>query len=81
MFTILKAAVYVFGPDLLAASGRGRIIAYVAGETILSGSLVAMSRHNLKACLTYSTISQPSYVVLGAVLASAWGRWAPRCTS
>ncbi len=32
-----------------------------------------MSKDNLKARLAYSTISQLSYVVLGAVLASAWG--------
>ena len=73
VFTILKVAVYVFGPDLLAASGGGTIVAYVAGATILVGSLVAMSKDNLKARLAYSTISQLSYVVLGAVLASAWG--------
>ena len=73
VFTILKVAVYVFGPDLLAASGGGRIIACVAGATILVGSLVAMHKDNLKARLAYSTISQLAYVVLGAVLASAWG--------
>ena len=73
VFTILKVAVYVFGPDLLASSGGGTIIAWVAGATILIGSLVAMNKDNLKARLAYSTISQLSYVVLGAVLASAWG--------
>ena len=73
VFTILKVAVYVFGPDLLAASGGGTIIAWVAAATILIGSLVAMNKDNLKARLAYSTISQLSYVVLGAVLASAWG--------
>ena len=73
VFAILKVSVYVFGPDLLAASGGGTIIAYVAGATILIGSLVAMNKDNLKARLAYSTISQLSYVVLGAVLASAWG--------
>ena len=73
VFTILKVAVYVFGPDLLATSGGGTIIAWVAGATILIGSLVAMNKDNLKARLAYSTISQLSYVVLGAVLASAWG--------
>ena len=73
VFTILKVAVYVFGPDLLAASGGGTIIAWVAGATILVGSLVAMNKDNLKARLAYSTISQLSYIVLGAVLASAWG--------
>ena len=73
VFTILKVAVYVFGPDLLATSGGGTVIAWVAGATILVGSLVAMSKDNLKARLAYSTISQLSYVVLGAVLSSAWG--------
>ncbi len=73
VFAILKVSVYVFGPELLAASGGGRIIAYVAGATIVIGSLVAMSKDNLKARLAYSTISQLSYVVLGAALASAWG--------
>ena len=73
VFAILKVAVYVFGPDLLAASGGGTIIAWVAAATILIGSLVAMNKDNLKARLAYSTISQLSYVVLGAVLASAWG--------
>ena len=32
-----------------------------------------MSKDNLKARLAYSTISQLSYIVLGAALASAWG--------
>ena len=73
VFTILKVAVYVFGPDLLAASGGGTIVAWVAGATILAASLVAMNKDNLKARLAWSTISQLSYVVLGAVLASAWG--------
>ena len=73
VFTILKVAVYVFGPELLAVSGGGRIIAYVAGATIVIGSLVALNQDNLKARLAYSTISQLSYIVLGAVIASTWG--------
>ena len=47
VFTILEVAVYVFGPDLLAASGGGIIIAWVAGATILVGSLVAIDKDNL----------------------------------
>ena len=73
VFTILKVAVYVFGPELLATSGGGTIIAFVAAATIVVGSLVALGKDNLKARLAYSTISQLSYIVLGAVLASAWG--------
>jgi multicomponent Na+:H+ antiporter subunit D len=46
---------------------------WVAGFTILAASLVAMTKDNLKARLAYSTISQLSYVVLGAALATSMG--------
>ena len=36
--------------------------------TILVGSIIALSKDNLKARLAYSTVSQLSYVILGAVL-------------
>jgi len=73
VFTILKVTVYIFGIDLLAEIGATRWIAYVAAATIVIASLVAMSKDNLKARLAYSTISQLSYVVLGAMLVNAWG--------
>jgi multicomponent Na+:H+ antiporter subunit D len=73
VFTILKVTVYVFGIDLLADIGASRWIAYVAGATIILASLVAMRKDNLKARLAYSTVSQLSYVVLGAMLVNAWG--------
>ena len=73
VFTILKITVYVFGIDLVAAEGIGGLLKYVAAFTILVGSLVAMTQDNLKARLAYSTISQLSYIVLGALLANAAG--------
>ena len=73
VFTILKVTVYIFGIDLLAEIGATRWIAYVAAATIVIASLVAMRKDNLKARLAYSTISQLSYVVLGAMLVNAWG--------
>ncbi len=73
VFTILKVVVYIFGIDLLADTGLGTYLAYAAGATILVGSLVAMTKDNLKARLAYSTISQLSYIVLGAALANSWG--------
>ncbi|MGF1640218.1 MAG: proton-conducting transporter membrane subunit [Rhodospirillales bacterium] len=73
VFTVLKVTVYVFGIDLLATTGAGLWLAYVAAATILIGSLVAMTKDNLKARLAYSTVSQLSYVVLGAMLATAAG--------
>ena len=46
---------------------------WVAAATIILGSLVAFTKDNLKARLAYSTVSQLSYVVLGAMLANSWG--------
>ena len=73
VFTVLKIAVYVFGIDLLRDLDVTMWLAWAAAATIILGSLVAFSKDNLKARLAYSTISQLSYIVLGAMLASSWG--------
>src|SRR5690606_11344637 len=67
VFTILKVAVYVFGLDLLGSLPVTSWLAWAAGATIIIGSLVAFTKDNLKARLAYSTISQLSYIVLGAL--------------
>jgi multicomponent Na+:H+ antiporter subunit D len=72
VFTILKVCVYIFGIDFLSASGVNQWLMYVAGVTILLSSLVAMTKDNLKARLAYSTVSQLSYIVLGALMANSW---------
>ena len=73
VFSVLKISVYVFGIDFLAATGASIWLMWVAAATIILGSLVAFTRDNLKARLAYSTVSQLSYVVLGAMLANSWG--------
>ena len=73
VFSVLKVTVYIFGIDLLSATGASHWLAYVAGATIILASLVAMQKDNLKARLAYSTVSQLSYVVLGAMLATSAG--------
>ena len=73
VFSILKITVYVFGIDFLGGSGASVWLMWVAAATILLGSLVAFSKNNLKARLAYSTISQLSYIVLGAMLATSMG--------
>jgi multicomponent Na+:H+ antiporter subunit D len=73
VFTILKVSVYVFGIDLLATLAATTWLAWAAAATIILGSLVAFTKDNLKARLAYSTISQLSYIVLGALLANRWG--------
>ena len=69
VFTVLKVVVYVFGIDLLSTTGISTWLMYVAAATILLGSIIAMTKNNLKARLAYSTISQLSYIVLGAAIA------------
>jgi multicomponent Na+:H+ antiporter subunit D len=73
VFTVLKIVVYVFGVDFLAAEGASIWLTYVAAFTLIAGSLIALTRDNLKARLAYSTISQLAYIVLGAALANAAG--------
>ena len=72
VFTVMKIVVYVFGSDFLESSGAGSWLVWVAAFTIVAASLVALTRDNLKARLAYSTISQLSYIVLGALLVNAW---------
>ncbi len=73
VFAVLKVVIYTFGVDLLAELGSGRWLMYVAAATIVIASLVALRKDNLKARLAYSTVSQLSYIVLGAMMASTLG--------
>ncbi len=73
VFTILKVVVYIFGIDLIAVLDTAYWLSLLAGFTIVSASVVAMSKDNIKARLAYSTISQLSYIVLAALLGVASG--------
>jgi len=70
VFTVLKVVIFVFGLDLLADTGSGIWIAWVAAFTIVASSLVALTLDDLKARLAYSTVAQLSYVILGAMIAT-----------
>ncbi|MCH7599681.1 MAG: monovalent cation/H+ antiporter subunit D family protein [Myxococcales bacterium] len=71
VFAMVKILVYVFGIDHLRESGASVWLMYVASATILIASVRALSMENLKARLAYSTISQLSYITLGAALATS----------
>ncbi len=73
VFTVTKVVVYVFGIDLLASSGASVWLMYAAGFTLVASSVVAVTLDNLKARLAYSTISQLSYITLGAAFATSAG--------
>ncbi len=73
VFSVLKVAVYIFGVDFIADTGAGTPFMWIAGGSILLASAIAMNKDNLKARLAYSTVSQLSYVTLGAMLATQMG--------
>jgi len=68
VFSILRVVFHIYGVDLMSRMNAGITAAYVVSFTILLGSIIALSKDNLKARLAYSTVSQLSYVILGAVL-------------
>lgn len=71
VFSILKVVIYIFGLDELKNLDTTDIMLYIGAATILLSSCIAMTKDNLKARLAYSTISQLSYIVVGALLASS----------
>jgi len=73
VFTVLKVTLYIFGPEFLTESGATDWLIWFAGATILLASLVAMTKDNIKARLAYSTVSQLSYILLGAMLLNPAG--------
>jgi multicomponent Na+:H+ antiporter subunit D len=73
VFTVMKILVYTFGIDLLQQQDASHWLTWVAAATILIASCVAITKDNLKARLAYSTVSQLSYIVLGAALATSAG--------
>jgi multicomponent Na+:H+ antiporter subunit D len=73
VFSILRVVFHIYGIDLMSRLGLGIAAAYVVSFTILVASIIALSKDNLKARLAYSTVSQLSYIILGAVLLSPSG--------
>ncbi len=70
VFCVVKVTVYIFGLDLLRETGASTFVSYAAGATVLLASLVALNQNNFKARLAYSTVSQLSYIVMAAALAT-----------
>ncbi|AHY48245.1 NADH:ubiquinone oxidoreductase subunit 5 (chain L)/Multisubunit Na+/H+ antiporter MnhA subunit (plasmid) [Rubrobacter radiotolerans] len=69
-FGIVRVVYEVYGVGLATELGVGLPVAILASVTIVYGSLKAMFQDELKKRLAYSTVSQVSYIVLGASLLS-----------
>jgi len=70
VFSILKIVVFIFGPSIMAETSMSTILSWVAAVSIVVASIIALRQDNLKARLAYSTVSQLSYITLGAMLAT-----------
>ena len=68
VFTVLRVIFFVFGADLMLDIGVDVFIITFASVTIIAASIIALSMDNLKARLAFSTISQLSYIILGAAM-------------
>jgi multicomponent Na+:H+ antiporter subunit D len=73
VFSTLRVFLFVFGADAMRLLGTDTLALIVAAVTILAASLIALGQDSLKARLAFSTISQLSYIVLGAALLTPAG--------
>jgi multicomponent Na+:H+ antiporter subunit D len=73
VFSTLRIFLFVFGVEAMRNLGVDKFALGVASVTIVVASLLALGQDNLKARLAFSTISQLSYIVLGAALLNANG--------
>jgi multicomponent Na+:H+ antiporter subunit D len=67
-YGILRVVYDVFGKEFAHDLGLLGPLAAAAGVTILFGSVMALKQNDLKRRLAYSTVSQISYITLGAAL-------------
>jgi formate hydrogenlyase subunit 3/multisubunit Na+/H+ antiporter MnhD subunit len=70
VFGIARIVLDVYGPSLMGDLGVGLPLAAIAAFTLLTASVIALRKDNLKRRLAYSTISQLSYIVLGLAILS-----------
>ncbi len=73
VFSTLRVFLFIFGTNAMRELGADQLALWTASITILVGSFLALGQDNLKARLAFSTVSQLSYIILGAALLNANG--------
>ena len=73
VFTVLKVSVYIFGLERIEQMLVAEWLVALAALTIVLASTIALRQDNFKARLAYSTVSQLSYITMGALLGVATG--------
>jgi formate hydrogenlyase subunit 3/multisubunit Na+/H+ antiporter MnhD subunit len=71
-FGVIRVIYDVFGAGTVVELGVGVPLAALASLTILWGSIRALQQDEIKKRLAFSTVSQVSYIVLGAALAGPY---------
>ena len=73
IFAILRLLYFGYGADFLSGSFAQYIMLAITSFTIVYGSTMALRMQHLKRRLAYSTVSNLSYMLLGAALCSGLG--------
>lgn len=73
VFSVVRVMVSVFGVQTMQDVGVAEPTMWLAAFTILGASAIALTKDDLKARLAYSTVSQLSYVILGAAMLAPLG--------
>lgn len=72
-FAIIRVIYYSFGADYLHGTWAQGVVVLLAAFTIVYGSVMAARERHLKRRLAYSTVSNLSYILLGAALMTPAG--------
>lgn len=72
-FAILRLTYYSFGTDFLRGTWAQRVVMIIVMFTIVYGCSRAVKETHMKRRLAYSTISNLSYILFGAVLMTPFG--------
>lgn len=73
VFAIIRIIYYSYGADFLRGTWAQYVVMAMAMVTILYGSTMAVKEIHIKRRLAYSTISNLSYVLLGATMMTPLG--------
>jgi multicomponent Na+:H+ antiporter subunit D len=73
VFSVVRVMISVFGLDVMGELNLGLFTAFFVSFTIITASIIALTKDDLKARLAYSTVSQLSYVILGVALLTPSG--------
>lgn len=68
VFSTSRVMLSVFGTELLHDTGMGMFTAYFVSITIVTASIIALTKDDIKARLAYSTVSQLSYILVGVAM-------------